>query len=223
MDLEQRHTMAGEGEAYYNAPFHKLMRMFTISVLVSFIGTAVGMAWLPPALVLPLVIVELVMLVSAFFIRRRGKPIGYPFVFAFCFISGITIFPAVKYYVGIGGTPLLLQAFVLTTAIFAGLSVYAYYSKRDFSFLRSFLMVGIFALVGLAIIGLFTGGYSGPVGLAIAFAGIMIFSGFVLYDISQYRHGVADEMIPLAVLGLYLTFINLFLYILRFIGILSSD
>lgn len=221
--MEQRHVLAGEGEADYNAPFHKLMRMFSISVLVSFIGTAVGLAFVPPALVLPLVIVELVMLVSAFLIRRRGKPIGYPFVFAFCFISGITIFPAVQYYLGVGGSALIIQAFALTTAIFAGLSVYAYYSKRDFSFLRGILMVGLFTLIGLAIIGLFTGGYSGPVGLAIAFAGIMIFSGFVLYDISQYKHGVADEMIPLAVLGLYLTFINLFLYILRFIGILSDD
>jgi len=223
VDFEQTRSFAGERESYYNAPFHKLMRMFAISVLVSFIGTAVGLAWLPPALVLPLVIVELVMLVTAFFIRRREKPIGYPFVFTFCFISGITVFPAVQYYMGVGGSALIIQAFALTTAIFAGLSIYAYYSKRDFSFLRSFLMVGLLALIGLAVIGLFTNGYSTPVSLAIAFAGIMIFSGFVLYDISQYRHGVADEMIPLAVLGLYLSFINLFLYVLRFIGILSDD
>lgn len=223
MNLEQRQSFAGESEAYYNAPFHKLMRMFTLSVLVSFIGTAIGMAWVPPILVLPLAVVELAMIISAFLVRRRGKPVGYPFVFAFCFISGITIFPTVQYYLGVGGTALILQAFVLTTAIFAGLSVYAYYSKRDYSFLRSYLLVGLFALIGLGIIGLFTGGYSGPVSLAIAFAGIMIFCGFVLYDISQYRHGVAEEYIPLAVLSLYLTFINLFLYILRFIGILSDD
>jgi modulator of FtsH protease len=223
VDLEQYRSVAGEKEAYYNAPFHKLMRMFAISVLVSFIGTAVGLAWLPPALVLPLVVVELIMLVSAFLIHRRGKPVGYPFVFVFCFISGVTIFPAVQYYMGVGGSALIIQAFALTTLIYAGLAVYAYYSKRDFSFLRSFLMVGVLTLIGLGIIGLFTGGYSGPMGLAIAFAGIMIFSGFVLYDISQYRHGVPDEMIPLAVLSLYLTFINLFLYVLRFFGILQDD
>lgn len=199
------------------------MRMFAISVLVSFIGTAVGMAWVPPVFIIPLTIVELIMLVSAFFIRRRGKPVGYPFVFAFCFISGITIFPAVQYYLGVGGTGLIIQAFALTTAIFAGLAVYAYYSKRDFSFLRGFLMVGVLALIGLGLISLFTGGFSEPVSLAIAFAGIMVFAGFVLYDVSQYKHGVADELIPLAVLGMYLTFINLFLYILRFIGILSDD
>lgn len=222
-ELDQRQTYAGEGEAVaYNAPFHKLMRMFTISVLISFIGTAVGM-YVPPALFLPLVVVELVMIVASFFIQRRGKPIGYGFVYTFCFISGITIFPAIVYYASLGGSALILQAFVLTVAIFGGLTLYAYYSQRDFSFLRGFLMVGLLALIGLAIIGMFTGGYSGPVGLMIAFAGIMIFSGFVLYDISQYKHGLPDNMIPLAVLGLYLTFINLFLYLLRFLGILQED
>ena len=225
MDFDQRQTFAGESEAAaYNTSFHKLMRMFTLSVLVSFLGTAFGVAInLPPAAVLTLTIVEIVMLISAFVIQRRGKPIGYGFVYAFCFISGITIYPAIMYYASVGGSALVLQAFVLTVAIFGGLSIYSYYSKRDFSFLRGFLMVGVLALIGLSLISLFTGGYSEPVSLAISFAGIMIFSGFILYDISQYKHGLPDNMIPLAVLSLYLTFINLFLYILRFLGILQDD
>lgn len=224
MDLEQRQTYtAGSEAATYNTSFHKLMRMFTVSVLISFIGTAIGIAFIPPALIMPLVIVELIMLVASFFIQRRGKPISYAFVFTFCFISGITIYPAIAYYTTTAGQGLVLQAFVLTVIIFAALSFYAYYSKRDFGFLRGFLMVGLLALIGLSLISLFTGGYSQPVSLAIAFAGIMIFSGFILYDISQYRHGLPDHMIPLAVLGLYLTFINLFLYLLRFFGILQDD
>lgn len=222
--MEQNQVYGGEQTATYNAPFHKLMRMFTYSVLISFLGTIFGVYVVPPVLILPLVIVELIMLVSAFFIRRKGKPVGYGFVFAFCFISGITIFPAILHYASIGGAGLVMQAFILTSGIFAGLSIYAYYSKRDFSFLRGFLMIGLFALIGFAIIGLFTGSiYSGPFGLLIAFAGVLIFSGFVLYDISQYKHGVAEEMMPLAVLSLYLTFINLFLYVLRFLGILQDD
>ena len=91
MNAQDRSTLRGM-ESTYNAPFHKLLRMFTFSILISFVGTWVGM-YTPPALMLPLVIVELVMLVAAFFIRRRGKSIGYTFVYAFCFVSGITIFP----------------------------------------------------------------------------------------------------------------------------------
>ncbi|ANE48670.1 membrane protein [Paenibacillus swuensis] len=198
--------------------------MFTISILVSFAGTWVGVEFVPAWMVLPLVVVELIMLFSAFMLRRsRNRAIGYGFVYAFSFISGITIFPSVSYYANVGGSSLITSSFLLTGIIFAGLTAYAYNSKRDFSWLGGMLMVGLLTLIGLSIIGLFVGGFSGPLGLGIAGLGIMIFSGFILYDISQYRHGLSEEEIPFAVLSLYLNFINLFLYILRFFGILSSD
>ncbi len=216
MNVEQRQTV-GEMERPYNASFHKLMRMFTISILISFVGTYFG-EFVPPALFLPLVVIELVMIVASFFIQKRGKPIGYAFVYAFCFISGITIFPAIQHYAQVGGTSLVHTAFILTVLMFAGLSVYAYYSKTDFSFLGGFLMIGLFTLIGFSVVGLFIGGFGGTLGLTIAVVGVLIFSGFILYDISRYRNGVPDEMIPLAVLGLYLNFINLFLFLLRLLG-----
>jgi FtsH-binding integral membrane protein len=223
MDLQQKQTYAGEGESVaYNASFHKLMRMFTLSVLISFLGTVIG-TQLPPAIFLPLIFVELIMLVASFFIQRRGKAIGYGFVYTFCLISGITIYPVVAHYASAFGAQMVMQAFILTVAMFAGLSLYGYYSKRDFSFLSGFLTVGIIALIGVSVIQMFVGGFGGTLGLVISFAGIMIFSGFILYDISQFRHGLEDKMIPLAVLGLYLSFINLFLYLLRFLGILQDD
>lgn len=222
MNLEQQQSWSNESQATYNAPFHKLLRMFTLSILVSFIGSFVGM-FVPPALFLPLIVVELIMLVAAFFVRRKGKAIGYGFVYSFCLISGITIFPSIAYYTSIGGPSLVTTAFLLTGLIFAGLTAYAYYSKRDFSFLGGFLTVGILVLIGFSLIGLFAGGFGGTLGLMIAAFGVIVFSGFILYDISQYKHGLPDEAIPLAVLSLYLNFINLFLYLLRLLGILSSD
>ncbi|HEX7058073.1 MAG TPA: Bax inhibitor-1 family protein [Bacilli bacterium] len=218
MDLDQREVLT-EAERPYNASFHKLLKMFTISVLISFAGTYIGTEFLPPAIVLPLVIVEFIMLLSAFFIRRRKRAIGYGFVFSFVFISGITIFPAIQYYAAAGGSALIETAFLLTAAIFAGLTLYAYYSKRDFSFLRGFLFIGLLTLIGFSLVGLFTGGFGGSLGLLLAAGGVLIFSGFILYDVSQYRGGIPDEMIPLAVLNLYLDFINLFLYLLRLLGI----
>lgn len=220
----QNQTLTGQAEQTYNGSFHKLMRMFTLSLLVAFIGTAVGMAFLPPWMILPLVVVELGMLIAAMFVRRKGRAIGYGFLFTFVFISGMTLFPTIQYYTNVGGQGLINTAFILTVAIFAGLSVYAYYSQRDFSFLRGFLMVGIFALIGFAIVGIFVPAMNtGTLGLTIGFFGVLVFSGFILYDISQYKHGVPDEMIPLAVLNLYLSFINLFLYLLQILGILSDD
>jgi|HigsolmetaAR203D_1030402.scaffolds.fasta_scaffold02994_1 modulator of FtsH protease len=224
MSLPHKETMTVGMDRPYNASFHKMLRMFTLTLLTAFVGTYVGMQFVPPAFMLPLVVIELVMLVSAMFIRRRGRAIGYPFVFAFCFISGITLFPAINYYLALGGAAIINTAFILTTVIFAGLTVYAYYSKRDFSFLRGFLMVALLALIGFALVGLFVPGLNaGTVGLVVGFFGVLVFSGFILYDISQYRDGVPEEQIPLAVLGLYLSFINLFLYLLQILGILSTD
>lgn len=221
MNVQDKQTMTGM-DTTYNAPFHKLLRMFTLSLLISFVGSWVGM-YTPPALFLPLVVVELVLLIAAFFIRRRGKAIGYGFVFAFCFISGITVFPSIAYYASVGGSSLVSSAFLLTGIIFGGLTLYAYYSRTDFSFLGGFLTIGILVLIGFSLVGLFTGGFGGTLGLMIAAGGVLIFSGFILYDISQYKHGLPDEAIPMAVLNLYLNFINLFLYLLRLLGILSRD
>ena len=220
MDLDQRQAAIGY-EREYNTSFHKMLRMFTLSILISFLGTMVGIA-IPPILFIPLIIVEFAMLISAFFIRKRKKAIGFKFVFTFAFISGITLYPTVAYYSTTGGFSLVNTAFLVTTAIFAGLTAYAYYSKRDFSFLGGFLVMGLITLVGFSVIGLFTGGFGGTMGMGIAIGGTIIFSGFILYDISKYKNGLTEEMIPLAVLNLYLDFINLFLYVLRLLG-LSRD
>ncbi|MCL6456874.1 MAG: Bax inhibitor-1 family protein, partial [Gorillibacterium sp.] len=128
----------------------------------------------------------------------------------------------IAFYSKTGGFSLVNTAFLVTAGIFAGLTAYAYYSKRDFSFLGGFLFMGLITLVGFSVIGLFTGGFGGTLGMGIAIGGTLIFSGFILYDISKYRSGLTDEMIPLAVLNLYLDFINLFLFVLRLLG-LSRD
>lgn len=222
MDLRNEVYPSEVEHASYNESFHKVLRLFTISILIAFIGTAVGTT-LPPSLFLPLMIVEMIMIVSAFFLRKR-KAIGYGFLFTFVFVSGITLYPAIHHYVAQGGAALVHTAFILTIIIYAALTFYAYKSQHDFSFLGGFLLIGIIALIGFSIVGLFLPGlYSGPLGLGIAFAGVLIFSGYILYDVSQYKHGVPEEMIPLAVLSLYLNFINLFLYLLRLLSILRSN
>lgn len=222
MDYQSRPVVVDVERDDYNAPFHKLMRMFTISILISFIGTAAG-TFIPPALFLPLVVVEFVMVISAFIVRRGKKAIGYPFVFTFTFITGVTLYPTIAHYANIGGNSLVLTAFTVTTAGFAALSFYAYFSKRDFSFLGGMLTIGLFALIGFSVVSLFTGGFGGGLGLGIAVLGVLIFSGYILYDISHYKQGLSEELIPLAVMSLYLDFINMFLYVLRILGILSSD
>lgn len=69
----------------------------------------------------------------------------------------------------------------------------------------------------MSVIGMFVN-FGSITNLIWSMLGILIFSGWVLYDVAQYRNGVSSEEVPLAALNIYLDFINLFLYILRFLA-----
>ena len=197
-----------------------VLRTFALSLGFAFLGTMAGV-YVPPALFMPLAILELVMLLSATFFRRR-KAVSYSFLYIFTFISGITIYPVVAYYLATTGANTVLLAFATTTTVFAGLAIYATKTKRDFTFLGGFLLTALLALVAISIFNIFwplsTTGM-----LAYSFIGVMVFSGYVLFDFNRMkRHGVRPEEVPLMALSLYLNFINLFLDLLRIFGILSS-
>lgn len=197
-----------------------VMRTFALSLAIAFIGTMTGV-FVPPALFLPLVIVEVVMLLSMFFLRKR-KAISYTFLYAFTFISGITLYPAIAHYVATAGANVVLNALGTTTVVFAGLAIYATKTKRDLSFLGGMLMAALLALIAISIFNIFWP-LSSTGMLAYSFIGIMVFSGYVLFDFNRMKHyGVNPDEVPLMALNLYLDFINLFLYILRFFGVLSS-
>lgn len=198
-----------------------VIRTFAISLAMSLIGFIAG-NFVPPSLFLPLMIIEFAMLLAAFFVRRR-KILSYSFLYAFTFISGITMYPVIaNYLITIGPQPIIMSL-VATVVVFGGLSVYAATTKRDLTFLRGFLLAALLAILVIGIFNLFSP-LSSTAMLVYSFIGILVFSGYVLYDVNRMKqYGVAKDEIPLAALNLYLDFVNLFLFILRFIGILSSD
>ncbi|MCR8643933.1 Bax inhibitor-1/YccA family protein [Paenibacillus sp. N1-5-1-14] len=193
-----------------------VLRTFTISLLVSFLGTLIGAMFVPKSLVMMFVIIEVVMLIAAFVMRMRGKAISYTFLYVFTAITGVTLYPVIEAYGGILGAQVVSGAFLATTVIFGGLALYAARSKRDFSFLGGFLMAATIGLLVMGLVSMFVNFGSATV-LVWSMAGILIFSGWVLYDISQYRQGIHPQEVPMAALNLYLNFINLFIYILKFL------
>ena len=132
MNVEQTQTTylgTAEQETRSDS-FQRLMRTFSLSVLLCFIGTLVGMA-VPIQWFMPLAVVQLIMMIAALIIQWRGKAIGYPFVFSFIFLTGVVLYPAVAYYTFVGGGAIVTQALLLTVVVFGALTLYAYYSKRD--------------------------------------------------------------------------------------------
>jgi FtsH-binding integral membrane protein len=202
--------------------FAHVLQTFAISLLVSFLGTLVGAIFVPPGLVMLFVIAELIMIVASVVVRIRGRNIGYGFLYAFTAISGVTLYPVIETYGGLLGANAVSGAFLATAAIFGGLAFYAHRSKRDFSYLGGFLFAATMGLIVMGIINMFLH-FGSATALVWSVIGILIFSGWVLYDVSQYRDGIAEEEVPLAALNIYLDFVNLFLYILRFIAAITGN
>ncbi|WP_043931327.1 Bax inhibitor-1/YccA family protein [Bacillus sp. EB01] len=198
-----------------------VMRTFAMSIAFAFLGSIAGM-FVPPALFMPLVFVELGMLLFAFLIRRK-KLISYTFLYTFTFISGITTYPVVAYYAAASGGNTVLLALATTTVVFTGIGVYATKSKRNFSWMGGMLVAALLALIAISIFNIIWP-LSSTGMLAFSFIGVLVFSGYVLFDFSRMKHyGVSAEEVPLMALNLYLDFLNLFTSILRIFGILGSD
>lgn len=112
------------------------------------------------------------------------------------------------------------SAFFTSSCAFAGLSAFGYVTKKDLGPIGSFCTMGLFGLVGFAILSIFFPAMLGGVGGQIyGLAGILIFAGLTAYDTQKIKESSRFGLNPImGALKLYLDFINLFLFILRMQG-----
>ena len=198
----------------------KVMGLLATSFLSAFVGTFIGMfLGLGVGSYFLVVIAGFIVLFALqFMIQKPG--INLFLLYLFTFLEGMSLAPLVSYYASINGN-ILGQAFLITAIVALGLSFYAWTTKRDFTRIGDYLFVGLILLLVVSIIGLFF--HSSLVVLAISFFGVAIFSGYVLYYVQRART-MADTM-PNAIgltVSLFLTLLNLFLYILQILAILQG-
>ncbi len=121
----------------------------------------------------------------------------------------------------------ITQTFLVTSASFAGLSLWGYTTKKDISGWGSFLIMGVIGLIIASVVNIFLG--SGIVQLAISALGVLIFAGLTAYDTQKIKntylahahHGDSEWLAKSAIMGalnLYLDFVNLFMFLLQFLG-----
>lgn len=202
-------------------PYSKLFAAFFSGLLVTTAGLYLGQ-YVSPVYMMPLTIAEIGMIVMMMFVRKR-QSVGYMLMYAFMFISGLTLFSVISYYVNLIGATVVLEAFTVTTVSFGAIAVYTMVSKRDFTFLGGFLFLGLIALLAVGLFSIFIP-FSSMTMMVYSGMGILIFIGYTLFDFSRLTvHGFTDQDIPMIVVSIYLDFINLFLYILQFIGIGSKN
>jgi modulator of FtsH protease len=137
------------------------------------------------------------------------------------FVSGAVVSPMIFLVAGAQGFGAVYSAALLTGTVFGGLTLYTWVSKKDFSYMGASLMIGLFLVIGVALVNMFV--QSSTLSLAGAIVSVILFSGFILYDTSRILR--QPHLVPptLAALSLYLDFLNLFMAILRIVGIGGSS
>jgi uncharacterized protein len=118
----------------------------------------------------------------------------------------------------------IAQTFFATAAAFSGLSLFGYTTKKDLSGFGTFLIMGVVGLLVASIVNIWM--QSGTMSLVISAAGVLIFAGLTAYDTqrikSMYAYVAGSDMVTKTVimgaLSLYLDFINMFQFLLSFMG-----
>ncbi len=136
------------------------------------------------------------------------------------FVSGLFVAPllyAITHnYIRGTSTSTIYDALILSGSIFAGLTLYTFVSKKDFSYMGASLTIGLFMIIGLMFVNFFVQSTTLDLGLSII--GVIIFSGFILVDTSRILKRAHEIPPTLAALNLYLDFLNLFLMLLRLLS-----
>lgn len=153
--------------------------------------------------------------------RLRNSGWGLLAVFALTGFLGYTLGPILSLYLALpNGPQLVMTALAGTGAIFLALSGYALVSRKDFSFMGAFLMVGILVAF-LASIGAVLFNFP-MLSLAVSAMVILLMSGMILWQTSEIIHGGETNYI-MATVTLYITIFNLFINLLQILGVMSGD
>jgi modulator of FtsH protease len=153
--------------------------------------------------------------------KFRNSALGLAFVFALTGFMGYTLGPILNAYLSLpNGTQVVMMAMGGTAAIFLALSAYAITSRKDFSFMGGFLMVGILVafLAGLGAIF-----FEMPMlSLAVSAMFVLLMSGLILYETSNIIRGGETNYI-MATVTLFVAIFNLFTSLLHLLGFASND
>ncbi|HEY6661479.1 MAG TPA: Bax inhibitor-1/YccA family protein [Sphingomicrobium sp.] len=192
-----------------------LFAPYARDVLVNAAGTGMSLTgWL--IILSPLGFV----LVMNFGVARMQTRTLQLLFWAFAAVMGLSMSTIFIAYTGVS----IAQTFFATAAAYLGLSLYGYTTKRDLSGLGTFLIMGVVGLLVAMLVNLFL--QSSTMALLISGIGVLLFAGLTAYDTqrikSMYAYVAGSDMqgkvVIMGALSLYLDFINMFQFLLSFMG-----
>ena len=153
--------------------------------------------------------------------KMRDSAMAIPLVFVLTGFMGYTLGPVINRYLGMpNGGEIVMQAMGATAVIFISLSAYALTTKKDFSFMGGFLMVGILVAFVASLAAIFL--EIPALSLAISAAFVLLMSGLILYETSNIIHGGETNYV-MATVSLFVSILNLFTSLLHLLGFANSS
>jgi len=197
-------------------------KLFAASMMAGAAGAYVGvpLAASIAEMIWPLFFLEIGLLIGLQFVKNKPG-INLLVMFAFVFVTGITIAPLLAQTLGMsGGGVIVGNAFAMTSVVFGAMSFYAIKSTKDFTGYTKPLMIALFVIIGFSILNMFLGN---PMFQIIIAGGIVIlFSILVIFDTQNIMKGAYQTPIDGAI-ALYLDFLNIFIALLQLFGIFGND
>jgi FtsH-binding integral membrane protein len=192
-----------------------LFAPFARDVLINANGTGLsGLGWLITFAPLGYVFA------MSFGVNRMQTSTLQLLFWAFAAVMGLSMSTIFIVYTGVS----IAQTFFAVTAAFLGLSLWGYATKRDLSGFGTFLIMGVVGLLVAMVINIFL--QSSAMAMAISAIGVLLFAGLTAYDTQRiktmYAHVAGTDMmgkvVIMGALSLYLDFINMFQFLLSFMG-----
>ncbi len=203
----------------------KTYALLSFGFLLMAVGTLIGLNFLPQLLSLGkwgLIIVSLLVTIGSMILAiiNQRNTLGYVFFSIFTFSVGFFYAPAIAV---IFNSPALIdifwQAFTLTALITVSLTVYAFISKKDFSFLSGFLFTGLIIVLVMVVVSLFW--HNRMFEFVMSGMGAVLFSVYILYDTSRLIH---EKGTPIEIaIALFLDIVNLFWMLFHLLEILKGE
>lgn len=152
-------------------------------------------------------------------LNKLSSAVATLMLFVFAAVNGAMLFPILFAYDPYS----VAKTFFITAGVFGAMSVYGFFTSQDLTRFGSILIMALFGLIICSLVNIFL--HSDTMGWIISGAGVLIFIGLTAWDTQQIK--TMAQMTPtesisklatVGALSLYLDFINLFLYLLRFFG-----
>ncbi|MEF8724930.1 Bax inhibitor-1/YccA family protein [Candidatus Accumulibacter phosphatis] len=213
-------TSSGQSVMATNTVIRNTYLLLSMTLLFAALTAGVSVALKLPH---PGLIVTLVGYFALLFLTNRLRDSGWGVasVFALTGFMGYTLGPIIGHYLGLAnGGQTVMMAMAGTATIFVGLSGYALTTRKDFSFMGGFLMVGVLLafLAGLGAIFFEIPALS----LTVSAAFVLLMSGLILYETSNIIHGGETNYV-MATVTLFVAIFNLFTSLLHLLGFMNGD